>query len=49
MLFRSGEGTVPNPSTVVQEGDLVHAILDYSRIDAVIAAFAAGPPPESGH
>lgn len=49
LITRLGEGTVPNPSTVVQEGDLVHAILDYSRIDAVIAAFAAGPPPESGH
>lgn len=49
LITRLGEGTVPNPSTVVQEGDLVHAILDYSRIDAVIAAFAAGPPPENGH
>ena len=49
LVTRLGEGMVPDRHTVVQEGDLVHAVLDYNRIDAVIAAFAAGPPPESDH
>ena len=49
LVTRLGEGMVPDRHTVVQEGDLVHAVLDFGRIDAVIAAFAAGPPAGSDH
>jgi len=46
LLTRLGEGLVPGPDTVVQEGDLVHATLLAERMDAVSAVFAAGPAKE---
>jgi trk system potassium uptake protein len=47
LLTRLGEGLVPGPDTVVQEGDLVHASLLAERMDAVSAVFAAGPAEEA--
>ena len=43
LLTRLGEGMLPGPDTVVQEGDLVHATLLAERFDEVTAVFAAGP------
>jgi hypothetical protein len=37
---------LPGPSTVVQEGDLVHAAFPMERLHEVTAAFAAGPAAE---
>lgn len=45
LLTRLGEGLLPGPDTVVQEGDLVHVTFAHERRDDVIAAFAAGPRP----
>ncbi|GJF28436.1 Trk system potassium uptake protein TrkA [Kitasatospora sp. NE20-6] len=47
-LTRLGEGVLPTPHMVVQEGDLVHVTLRRSELDAVEAAFAKGPE-EEGH
>jgi trk system potassium uptake protein TrkA len=44
MLTRLGEGMLPGPDTVLQEGDLLHAVMPTGEIDRVTAAFAAGPP-----
>jgi trk system potassium uptake protein TrkA len=43
LLTRLGEGMLPGPDTVVQEGDLVHAALSAERLDEVAAVFADGP------
>ena len=43
LLTRLGEGMLPGPDTVVQEGDLVHAALLAEQFDEVTAVFAAGP------
>lgn len=43
LLTRLGEGLMPGPDTIVQEGDLVHATFAHERRDDVVAAFAAGP------
>jgi trk system potassium uptake protein len=42
-LTRLGEGLLPAPDTVVQDGDLVHVIMREGTIDNVENAFAAGP------
>ena len=47
-LTRLGEGVLPTPQMVVQEGDLVHVTLRRAELDAVEAAFAKGPE-EEGH
>jgi trk system potassium uptake protein TrkA len=47
-VTRLGEGVLPTPQMVVQEGDLVHVTLRRSELDAVEAAFAKGPE-EGGH
>ncbi|MEU9131044.1 TrkA family potassium uptake protein [Kitasatospora sp. NPDC048540] len=47
-VTRLGEGTLPTPSMVVQEGDLVHVMLRRSELASVEAAFAQGPE-EEGH
>ena len=43
LLTRLGDGMLPGPDTVVQEGDLVHAVLPAERMDEVSALLAAGP------
>ena len=43
LLTRLGEGMVPHPDTVVQEGDLVHVSVEWERMDEVERALAAGP------
>ena len=43
LLTRLGEGMLPGPDTVVQEGDLVHAAMPAERMDEVSALLAAGP------
>jgi trk system potassium uptake protein len=43
LLTRLGEGMLPGPDTVVQEGDLVHAVLTADRMDEVSTVLAAGP------
>ncbi|BAJ28473.1 MULTISPECIES: TrkA family potassium uptake protein [Kitasatospora] len=47
-VTRVGEGVLPNPQMVVQEGDLVHVMLRRNELTAVEAAFAQGPE-EAGH
>jgi trk system potassium uptake protein TrkA len=47
-VTRVGEGILPTPQTVVQEGDLVHVTLRRTDLSAVEAAFAQGPE-EAGH
>ncbi len=46
-VTRLGEGTLPTPDMVIQEGDLVHVIMPTSAVQSVEAAFAKGP--EEGH
>ncbi|MEV7188445.1 TrkA family potassium uptake protein [Kitasatospora sp. NPDC093102] len=47
-VTRLGEGMLPSPQMVVQEGDLVHVMLRRTDLAAVEAAFAQGPK-EEGH
>ncbi|MFB7476287.1 potassium channel family protein [Kitasatospora sp. NPDC056184] len=47
-VTRLGEGLLPSPQMVVQEGDLVHVMLRRADLTAVEAAFAQGPQKE-GH
>ncbi|MCP2310329.1 trk system potassium uptake protein TrkA [Kitasatospora paracochleata] len=47
-VTRLGEGVLPTPQMVVQEGDLVHVMLRRSELTTVEAAFAKGPE-EAGH
>src|SRR6478609_8484776 len=47
-VTRVGEGTLPTPQMVVQEGDLVHVMLRRNELTAVEAAFAKAPE-EAGH
>lgn len=42
-LSRLGEGIVPTADTVLQEGDLVHAIMPRDRVQTITAAFAQRP------
>ena len=43
LLTRLGEGLVPHRDTVVQEGDLVHITVEWSRMDEVERVLEAGP------
>ncbi len=43
MLTRLGEGMVPHADSVVQEGDLVHVMVPWDRMDEVGRVLAAGP------
>jgi trk system potassium uptake protein len=45
-LTRLGEGIVPGPDTVYQEGDLVYLILKESHLPEAEAVLAARPDPE---
>ncbi|MFJ9612067.1 potassium channel family protein [Kitasatospora sp. NPDC101176] len=47
-VTRLGEGVLPTPQMVVQEGDLVHVMLRRGDLTAVEAAFAQAPK-EEGH
>ncbi|MBP0454728.1 MULTISPECIES: TrkA family potassium uptake protein [unclassified Kitasatospora] len=47
-VTRLGEGVLPTPQMVVQEGDLVHVMVRRADLVAVEAAFAQGPN-EEGH
>ncbi|WP_436777123.1 potassium channel family protein [Yinghuangia sp. YIM S09857] len=42
-LTRLGEGILPGPDTVLQEGDLVHVIMQQADVAAVEAAFEKAP------
>ncbi|WP_037571945.1 potassium channel family protein [Phaeacidiphilus oryzae] len=42
-LTRLGQGTLPGPDTVLQEGDLVHLVLYSTDLETVEAIFAKGP------
>lgn len=42
-LTRFGEGILPRPETVLQEGDIVHATMPAGHVQNVIAAFAERP------
>lgn len=44
-LTRLGEGMLPDRQTVVQEGDLVHAVMTRPDRDRIAAVFAGPPPP----
>jgi trk system potassium uptake protein TrkA len=47
-LTRLGEGIIPGPDTVYQEGDLVHIVVRESDLPAAETVLAAAPP-EGGH
>jgi trk system potassium uptake protein TrkA len=42
-ITRLGEGLIPDEHTVLQEGDLVHVIVEEGKIAAVEAALANSP------
>jgi trk system potassium uptake protein TrkA len=42
-LTRNGEGMLPGPSTVIQEGDLVHVVTAVERLPDVEKAFTTAP------
>ncbi len=44
LLTRLGEGLVPHPDSVVQEGDLVHVCVLWERMGEVERILAAAPP-----
>jgi trk system potassium uptake protein TrkA len=46
-VTRFGEGVLPGPDTVLQEGDLVHIIVADKSIDAATARLAAPPQEHS--
>jgi trk system potassium uptake protein TrkA len=39
-IDRLGEAIVPQPGTVLQEGDVVHVIAQESELDRIAASFA---------
>ncbi len=43
LLTRLGEGVLPKPAAVLQDGDLVHVSMLWSQRDTVEQAFSAGP------
>lgn len=45
-VTRLGEGMLPTPSLVHQEGDLVHVVVDRDRVTEVEQLLAAPPAPE---
>ena len=47
-LTRLGEGLVPGPDTVYQEGDLVHLVIPETELERAQKLLAA-PPVEEGH
>ena len=49
LLTRFGDGVLPGPGTVVQDGDLVHVTMLWSDHDKVIAVCAAGPSEGGSH
>src|SRR5689334_24774216 len=46
LLTRLGDGMLPTASTLLQEGDLVHVMTEWERID-VVTAICSEPPQES--
>jgi trk system potassium uptake protein len=48
-LTRLGEGLVPGPDTVYQEGDLVHMILREDALPAAETALGTAPAAEVHH
>ncbi|MCW2665665.1 MAG: potassium transporter TrkA [Frankiales bacterium] len=43
LLTRLGEGKLPDAGTLIQEGDLVHLLVESTRLDEVVAICAAAP------
>lgn len=43
LLTRFGDGIIPQPETVVQDGDLVHVTLRWDERERVERVFSAGP------
>ena len=46
MLTRLGDGMVPGPTTVLQDGDLLHVVAAATDLDHLERVFAAAPPHE---
>ena len=46
LLTRLGDGMLPHAGTLIQEGDLVHLLVEWERINEVTAVCAAGPKAE---
>ena len=49
MLTRLGNGILPGPETVVQEGDLVHVTMLWEERERVESVFSSGPSEGGGH
>jgi len=47
-ISRLGEAMLPNPGTVLQEGDVLHVLADEGYLDRIAAAFAKPAPPGKG-
>ena len=47
-IIRLGEAMMPGPSTVLQEGDVLHVIAEESDLDRIAAAFARPAAPGKG-
>jgi trk system potassium uptake protein TrkA len=47
VLTRLGEGQLPNPKSVVQQGDLFHFVVDKRHLDKVERILAEGPEGEA--
>jgi len=47
-IIRLGEAMMPGPSTVLQEGDVLHVIAEESDLDGIAAAFARPAAPGKG-
>ncbi|MEP7054357.1 MAG: TrkA family potassium uptake protein [Actinomycetota bacterium] len=47
VLTRLGEGQLPNPKSVVQQGDLFHFVLEKRHLDRVERILAEGPEGET--
>jgi trk system potassium uptake protein TrkA len=47
-ITRLGEAMIPGPSTVLQEGDVLHVIAEERDLDRITAAFARSAAPGKG-
>ncbi len=47
-ISRLGEAMIPGPSTVLQEGDMVHVIIEDHDLERIAAAFARPASPGKG-
>jgi trk system potassium uptake protein len=47
-IYRLGEAMLPSPSTVLQEGDVLHVVAEERDLDRITAVFTKPAPPGKG-